>query len=148
MASVKFRTYDFKIETRDGRDHIFDIVRKKFVTLTTEEWVRQHILHFLVEDMSFSKSLIAVEKEIQLNDLRKRFDVVVFNNSGEPKMIVECKSSDEKLDEKVFEQIARYNLKLRVDYLWVTNGTFNYCCRLKNGLELLDHIPDPEEMNG
>ena len=146
MTEVIFSNYNFRIEERDGKQFIFDFVRQKFVSLTSEEWVRQHILHYLVIDKNFSKNLIAVERGIELNGLQKRFDIVVFSNDGKPKMIVECKAPEERLDEKVFEQIARYNLSLKVDYLWVTNGEKNFFCKLKDGIELLDSIPSFAQM--
>ncbi len=147
MTEVVFGEYNFRTEEREGKKFIFDEVRKKFVSLTAEEWVRQHILHYLIHNKSFPKSLIAVERGIELNGLQKRFDVVVFANDGKPKMIIECKAPEEKLDEKVFEQIARYNLSLRVDFLWVTNGEINFCSKLKNGIELLQQVPSFEELS-
>ncbi len=146
MTDVKFRDYHFRTEVRDGKKFIFDEVRRKFVLLTSEEWVRQHALHYLIHDKNFPKSLIAVERGIELNGLQKRFDVVVFSSSGKPKIIIECKASEEKLNQKVFEQIATYNLSLKVDYLWVTNGRYNFCCKLKSGIELLNTIPSKEEI--
>ena len=148
MTEVKFGDYNFRTEDRDGKKFIFDEVRRKFISLTSEEWVRQNVIHYLIYDRKFSKSLIAVERGIELNGLQKRFDVVVFGNDGNPKMIIECKASEEKLDGKVFEQIARYNLSLNVDYLWVTNGVFNFCCKLKNKIELLKEVPSTKEING
>ena len=146
MTEVIFSTYTFRTEDREGKQFIFDEVRKKFVLLTPEEWVRQHILHYLIYDKNFSKSLIAVERGIELNGLQKRFDVVVFANDGKPKIIIACKAPEEKLDEKVFAQIARYNLSLNVDYLWVTNGEKNFCCKLKEGIQLLREIPSTQNL--
>ncbi|MFN8285816.1 MAG: type I restriction enzyme HsdR N-terminal domain-containing protein [Chitinophagales bacterium] len=141
MTTVTFSAYNFRRETRQGAEYIFDELRKKWVLLTGEEWVRQHILHYLVYDKGYSPALIAVERGIELNGLRKRFDIVVFDNTGAPRMIVECKAPEELLNKKVFEQIARYNMSLKVDYLWVTNGKYNYCCSLKAGGELLQEVP-------
>lgn len=146
MTEVIFDKYNFRVEEREGSRYIFDETRKKWVVLTPEEWVRQHILHYLIYNKNFSKSLIAVERGIELNGLQKRFDIVVFANDGKPKIIIECKAPEEKLNEAVFEQIARYNLSLRVDYLWVSNGANNFCCKLKNGIELLKTIPTYEEI--
>lgn len=146
MTHVTFSSYNFRRELRGGEEYIFDEVRKKWVLLTGEEWVRQHILHYLVYDKGYSPALIAVERGIELNGLRKRFDIVVFDNTGSPKMIIECKAPDEVLNEKVFEQIARYNMSLKVDYLWVTNGKFNYCCNLKTGGQLVQDIPSSAEL--
>lgn len=141
MTRVTFSSYNFRRELRGGEEYIFDELRKKWVLLTGEEWVRQHILHYLVYDKGYSPSLIAVERGIELNGLRKRFDIVVFDSTGSPKMIIECKAPNEVLNEKVFEQIARYNMSLKVDYLWVTNGKYNYCYNLKAGGQLLDEVP-------
>jgi hypothetical protein len=146
MTTVVFGTYNFRTEERETGRVIFDEVRRKFVALTSEEWVRQHILHYLLYDKKYPRSLIAVERGIELNGLQKRFDVVVFAADGLPKMIIECKAPEEPLNDKVFEQIARYNLSLRVNYLWVTNGTANYCCSLKSGIQLLDEVPEFEEL--
>ncbi len=146
MTEVAFAEYDFRVEEKDGKRFIFDIARKKLVALTPEEWVRQHILHYLVHTKNYPTSLIAVERGIELNGLKKRFDLVVFSNTGKPVMIIECKASEEQLNEKVFEQIARYNIPLNVDYLWVSNGALNYCCKLKGGIELLKEVPDYKEV--
>lgn len=153
MTEVKFGDYDFRFKEEDGNKFIFDIGRKKFVALTNEEWVRQHILHYLVHDKNYPLSLIAVERGIELNGRQKRFDLVVFSNTGNPSIIIECKAPEEVLNDKVFEQIAVYNLALKVDFLWVTNGTYNYFCKLKPAIELLKSIPEyvrenPSEESG
>jgi type I restriction and modification enzyme subunit R-like protein len=142
MTKVEFGQYDFKVKEEDNKKLIFDIARKKWVSLSPEEWVRQHILHYLIHDKKYPVSLIAVERGIELNGTQKRFDLVIFSNTGKPKMIIECKAPEEALNEKVFEQIARYNLSLKVDYLWVTNGTLNYVSKLIGGIELLEEVPE------
>jgi type I site-specific restriction-modification system R (restriction) subunit len=147
VTDVKFSLYDFRMEDRHGKRYIFDEVRRRFVLLTSEEWVRQHVLHYLIYDKKFSKSLIAVERGIDLNGLQKRFDVVVFSKTGKPIIIVECKASEERLNERVFEQIARYNLSLQVDYLWVSNGMVNFFCKIKGGISLMETIPDSSELH-
>jgi len=148
MTQVVFGSYDFKVKELDSKKSIFDIARKKWVALTPEEWVRQHILHYLIYDKKYPQSLIAVERGIEVNGLQKRFDLVVFTNTGKPKMIIECKAPEELLNEKVFEQIARYNLSLKVDYLWVTNGALNFVSQLKGGIQLLESVPEWEEFSG
>jgi hypothetical protein len=144
MTRVRFGEYNFRLEENGGRKYIFDIARKKLVALTPEEWVRQHILHYLIHDKKYALNHIAVERGLELNGLQKRFDIMVFGDSGKPAMIIECKGHEEVLNEKVFEQIARYNLALKVAYLWVTNGERNYCSSLKGGIRLLDEIPSYE----
>lgn len=146
MTEVKFSEYQFRTDERNGRRSVFDIARKKWVILTPEEWVRQHVLHYLIIDKNYPVTHIAVERGIELNGLRKRFDLVIFSVSGKPAMIIECKAPEEPLNEKVFEQIARYNLSLNVKYLWVTNGKSNYCCKLVKGIELLSIVPDYDEI--
>lgn len=146
MTEVVFGKYKFRTGEQNGRKVIFDEVRKKPVALTPEEWVRQHILHYLIYDKQYPKSLIAVEKSIELNGLRKRFDVVVFTTDGFPKMLIECKAPGQLLNEKVFEQIARYNMPLRVKYLWVTNGSNNFCCEITESIRLLEKIPAYAEL--
>lgn len=110
--------------------YIFDIIRKKYVVLTPEEWVRQHVVHYLIYTRSFRKSYINVEKKFKINNIVKRYDVVVYNPDGSIYLLVECKKPDIKLSQTVFDQIARYNLQLNAKYLMVTNGLQHIYCRL------------------
>lgn len=130
MQVLNFPTYQFKIKSSENTNYIFDIIRKKYVVLTPEEWVRQHTLHFLIFEKNYPKSLIAVEKQLKVNNLIKRFDVLVFNKNGLPELIVECKSQKIKIAQDSFDQIARYNLNLNAKYLVVTNGLQHYFCKL------------------
>lgn len=127
---IHFSKYDFTIKTEGEKQLIFDVVRKKFVALTPEEWVRQHIVHFLIYDHQFPVSLISLEKKLVLNELTKRTDIVLYNTAGQPVLIVECKAPDVVISQKTFDQVARYNLVLRVPFLWVTNGSVNALCRI------------------
>ena len=113
-----------------GKTEVFDEFRKKYVVLTPEEWVRQQFLWYLVDLKNYPASLIAVEKGLTLNRLKKRFDAVVYNNRGLPAMLIEFKSADIKSEQNVFDQIAVYNLQLRVKYLIITNGLQHYCCMM------------------
>jgi len=146
MTEVVFSPYTFRIETRENQSFIFDEVRKKMVVLTPEEWVRQHIIHFLLFDRKYPRALLAVEKGVTINGLKRRFDIVVFDRAGSPKIIIECKAPEEPLNEKVYQQIAVYNLSLQADYLWVTNGSTNFLCRLQLPLTFLHHVPDFEAL--
>ncbi len=130
MEKLNLPTYLFNIKLIEQRKYIFDSIRKKFVILTPEEWVRQNFLKFLVDEKKYPASLIAVEMEFKLNNLSKRSDAVVYNKSGHPLLIIECKASSVKIDQKVFDQIARYNMKLNVEYLIVTNGLQHFCCKI------------------
>jgi len=122
--------------------HIFDVVRNKFVVLTPEEWVRQHVIYYLIYEKSYPKSLLAVEKEIVLNGLRKRCDVVAYNRDGNPSLLVECKAHDVNLNQEVVSQILLYNQKLNVPYLWISNGVVNYCFDIKRGGLSVQDVPD------
>ena len=133
MKRLNLPTYSFNIKLIEQRKYIFDFIRKKFVILTPEEWVRQNFLRYLVDEKKYSASLIAIEKEFKLNNLSKRSDAVVYNKSGNPALILEFKAPEVKIDQKVFDQIARYNMKLNVDYLIVSNGMEHYCCKIDYG---------------
>jgi len=130
MEKLNLPTYSFNIKLIEQRKYIFDFIRKKYVILTPEEWVRQNFLKYLVDEKKYPASLIFVEKEFKLNNLSKRSDAVVYNRSGNPILIVECKAGSVKIDQKVFDQIARYNMKLNVDFLIVTNGLEHFCCKI------------------
>ncbi|NOX84716.1 MAG: type I restriction enzyme HsdR N-terminal domain-containing protein [Chlorobi bacterium] len=143
--------YPLKTRHKEGdKTEIFDEFRKKFIVLTPEEWVRQQFLHFLVNEKRYPPGLIAVEKGIRLNRMQKRFDAVVYSNSGKPLMLLEFKSPEIKLDQHVFDQIAAYNLKMKVNYLLVSNGLQHYCCKIDhrlNSYRFLDKIPDYTEIS-
>ena len=128
MQKLNFPSYKFRLKNSENKTHIFDDIRKKFVVLQPEEWVRQHCIKFLIEDKGYPISLINVEKTLLLNGLRKRYDIVVYNRDGSIFLIVECKSPKVKIDQSTFDQIARYNLSLQADYLMLTNGMDHYCC--------------------
>ena len=130
MVSLNLPKAEFKIKSSENTQYIFDIIRKKYVVLTPEEWVRQHIIHYLIVVKGYPKSLIAVEKQLTINTLKKRFDILVFNNTGLPKIVVECKSPNTKITQSAFDQIARYNLNLNADLLMVSNGLQHYFCKL------------------
>ncbi len=145
MKRLNLPTYSFNIKLIEQRKHIFDFIRKKFVLLTPEEWVRQNFLRYLVDEKKYPASLIAVEKEFKLNKLSKRSDAVVYNKAGKPFLIIEFKAPEVKINQKVFDQIARYNMKFKVGYLIVSNGMEHYCCKidyLNNSYVFLKEIPD------
>ena len=109
---------------------ILDPFRKKFVKLTPEEWVRQNFLQYLVNEGKYPAGLLGIEVFFGFNKLKRRVDILVHNRSGEPVMIVECKSPEIKIDDKVFDQIVCYNMALRVPYIVVTNGLVHYACKI------------------
>ena len=141
MLKIQFPPHDFKIRQEDNREMIFDAIRKKWVQLTPEEWVRQNFLQYLLQEKKYPAALLAVEKEVQLADVKKRCDIVVYRNSL-PWMIVECKEMNVSLDEKVLQQVIQYNMAVPVNYLVITNGSFSYAWqRLNNTLQVLENIP-------
>ena len=130
MQPLNLPTYQFKIKSSENKQLIFDKIRKKYVVLTPEEWVRQNFVTYLLEEKKYPLSLIAVEKEVTVNKLKKRFDILVFNKKGNHSIIVECKSPKIKITQDSFDQIARYNLTLNAEFLIVTNGINHYYCKL------------------
>ncbi|MFS4455599.1 type I restriction enzyme HsdR N-terminal domain-containing protein [Maribacter sp. 2304DJ31-5] len=132
MIALSFPDYTFRFKNNQNKTLIFDGIRKKFVVLTPEEWVRQHVLCYLIQDKGYPKSIINVEKQIDINGLKKRYDIVIFNTDGSIKLLVECKSPSVKITQGVFDQIARYNLGLNADFLMVTNGMEHYYCQVSN----------------
>jgi len=130
MKKLNFPVYSFRFKNSENKVAIFDEIRKKFILLTPEEWVRQHTVQFLLQDKKFPKSYINVEKLIKINDLSKRYDVVVFQPNGEIYLLIECKAPEVQIIQQTFDQIARYNLVLKAKYLMVTNGLNHYFCQM------------------
>ena len=136
--------YEAKIQQSNGKDQIFDDLRRCYVALTPEEWVRQHFVHMLIEHKGYPATLTANEVAISLNGMNRRCDTVVYDKGLRPRAIIEYKAPSVKIDGKVFAQIARYNLVLRVDYLIVSNGLHHYCCKMdydNNSYTFLNEIP-------
>lgn len=145
MRQLNFPLADLKIVRSSVGLKIKCLIRRKFLRLTPEEWVRQHLIHYLINDKHVPIGLIAAEMPLKVNDLDRRCDVVVFNRSGKPLLIVECKAPEIGLDEKVFQQIAHYNFSLGVDLLMVTNGLHHVVSRIdreENRLVMLEGLPD------
>ena len=145
MEKLNLPTYNFNIKIEEQRKLIFDSIRKKYVVLTPEEWVRQNFISYLVEDKNYPKGLVAVEKKVDVNRMPQRSDIVLYNNKAIPIMIVECKAASVKISQDTFNQIARYNMRLQVPYLVVTNGLNHYCCQIdyeNNSFKFIQEIPD------
>ena len=150
MQQLNFPIYNFRFKNSENKVSIFDEIRKKFIILTPEEWVRQHVVRFLLEEKKYPKSLINVEKVLIVNGLRKRYDVVVFNPDGSIFVLVECKAPEIKTAQATFDQIARYNLALKAQFLMVTNGHNHYFCQMDFENEkyaFLKELPDYEFKN-
>lgn len=129
LPRLNFPAYKLRLRENESRPEIYDDVRKKWVTLTPEEWVRQHVIRWLTEEKKYPASLLAVEKSISVNGLTKRCDVVAFNRQGNPLLVIECKAHDVEISQMVFDQAARYNMTLNVDLFLLTNGINHFCCR-------------------
>ena len=130
MQNLNFPTYSFRFKNSENKVSIFDEIRKKFIILTPEEWVRQHVVQFLLEEKKYPKSLINVEKVLKVNGLRKRYDVVVFNSDGSIFILIECKAPEIKISQATFDHIARYNMTMNSEFLMVTNGLNHYFCQM------------------
>lgn len=130
MQKLNFTPYSFRFKNSENKVSIFDEIRKKFIILTPEEWVRQHAIQFLMTEKKYPKSLINVEKVLNVNGLRKRYDIVVFNPDGSIFVLIECKAPEIKTSQATFDQIARYNMTLKAQYLMITNGLNHYYCQI------------------
>ena len=142
MIVLPYPSYPFKIKAINGKDQLFDPFRKSWVALTPEEWVRQNLLQYLVQTLHYPSSLIAVEKEIKLGELSKRFDIVVYKNE-KPWMIIECKEAKVALNEKTMEQILQYQQVLTAQYLFISNGHETMGAKIESGkLQALQNFPE------
>ena len=130
MQKLNFPKYSFRLKNSENKVSVFDSIRKKFVILQPEEWVRQHCVKYLIQEKGYPESLINVEKELKINGLRKRYDIVAYHPDGALNLIVECKAPTVKIDQSTFDQIARYNLALNANYLMITNGINHYYCHM------------------
>ena len=145
MIKIEFPKEVIKLQQRKGINEVFDVIRKKWLVLTPEEWVRQNIIQFLLIKMKYPASLIAVEKEIKLGELKKRCDIVAYNRLSKPWMIIECKEMNVVLSEKTLEQILRYHITLPAKYLVITNGIYCYGYKKeKDQFFEIDLFPDYE----
>ena len=145
MFRLNLPTYEIKIAQNGNKQQIFDFLRRKYVALTPEEWVRQHFVHYLVEHKGYPAGLMGNEIELTIGEKRLRCDTILYNKVAQPQMIIEYKSPKIKLQQKTFNQISAYNLLLKVDYLIVSNGIQHVCCRMDYENQkycFLDDIPD------
>ncbi len=144
MQKLNFPQYTFRFKNSENKIAAFDEIRKKFIILTPEEWVRLHTIQYLISELNYPKSLINVEKQLKLGKRIKRYDIVVYNSIGEIHIIVECKAPSIKITQDTFDQIARYNMSMDATYLMVTNGLDHYYCQLDYELEkykFLESLP-------
>ena len=142
MIQIPYPLHPFRIRETEGKEWIFDELRKQWVRLSPEEWVRQNILQYFLQVMNIPASLIAVEKEIKIGELRKRFDILVYQSSS-PWLMVECKEMNVPIDEAVLKQVLHYNTGISVPYVMVTNGNISYAFEIgEKGIKSLNKLPD------
>jgi type I site-specific restriction endonuclease len=145
MQKLNFNVYEFRFKNSKNKLAIFDEVRKKFMILTPEEWVRQHVIKFLNIEKKYPLSLINVEKKILINGRIKRYDIIIFCPKGNVFAIIECKAPHVTISQETFNQIARYNMTLKANFLMVTNGLQHYYCKIasdNNAFDFLKDFPD------
>ncbi|MDR2909769.1 MAG: type I restriction enzyme HsdR N-terminal domain-containing protein [Bacteroidales bacterium] len=145
MQRLNLPECPLKIKNKNGKFMVFDVIRKKFVVLTPEEWVRQHFIHFLVREKRYPQALVAVEKQLIENSQFRRFDLLAYNRKGEPLLIAEFKAPGVNITQKTFDQVVRYNMSLKVRYIVVSNGLQHFACEIfyeKNSFTFLKEIPE------
>ena len=145
MPQLNLPNAVLKTKLVEGTTQVFDAVRKKYLVLTPEEWVRQHFIHYLNSEKKYPLGLMGIEQMVKYNEQSTRADIVLYTNEGKPNMIVECKSPKLKITQDAFNQIAKYNFKLRVDFLVVTNGMQHFCCAMdyeNNKITFLNEVPE------
>ncbi|MDA8897768.1 type I restriction enzyme HsdR N-terminal domain-containing protein [Flavobacteriaceae bacterium] len=144
MEQLNFPNYAFTLKNRENKTYIVDLIRKKNLLLTPEEWVRQHCLHFLISELGYPKSLINVEKQIKINGQLKRYDIVVYSSQGDVHILVECKAPSIAISQNTFDQIAQYNMTLNSNFLMLSNGKEHYFCVMdfeKKSYKFIKELP-------
>lgn len=141
MIAVKYPEPQFRMKNENGKQYVFDCIRKMWLLLTEEEWVRQNFVNYLIHQLNYPATVIALEKEIWLNDLKKRFDILVYNNEHQPWMLIECKEPKVNLNDEVLHQVLRYNISVPVEFIVITNGKTTVGWRKESQLSLLKELP-------
>jgi hypothetical protein len=144
MIAMQYPEPEFRMKKENGKQYIFDSIRKGWLLLTEEEWVRQNFVNYLTTQLNYPTSMIALEKEILLNDLKKRFDILIYDREHKPWMLIECKEPKVNLSEEVLQQVLRYNISVPVEYIVITNGNTTVGWKRENELKLLNEMPEWE----
>jgi len=145
MQKLNLPEYAFRIKTEGGKQYIFDSIRKKYIVLTPEEWVRQNFIQYLKKEKNYPENLMAVEKQIKVNGKQRRFDLLIYLRNGQPYLIAEFKAPNVKITQDAFDQVVRYNMALRVERVIVSNGLQHFACEIdyaKNSFIYLPEIPE------
>ena len=151
MLQLNLPEYKFRIKKLDEKMLIFDSQRKRYVSLTPEEWVRQHFIHFLINQKGYPSAYLAVEKQVNMNGMKKRCDAILYNDIAIPVLIIELKAPTVPITQATFDQVAVYNAKLKVDYFMISNGIEHYCCKVDTDnarYEFFPEIPDYSTLTG
>lgn len=142
MNSLNFPPYKFIIKNEGGRQQIFDALRRKFLVLTPEEWVRQHVIRYLIEEKGYPPLLIAIEKSITINGLKRRCDIICYNSKKEVLLVVECKAPEVNITQETFDQVVKYHLSIGAKCILVTNGLKHFVCLIdQNKFHFIEHLP-------
>ena len=145
MLQLNLPEYNFRIKKQEEKFLIFDSQRKRYVSLTPEEWVRQHFIRFLIEEKGYPSAYLAVEKQLSMNGMKKRCDAILYNENVIPILIIELKAPNVAITQATFDQVAVYNAKLKVDYFMISNGLEHYCCKVdteNSRYEFFQELPD------
>lgn len=145
MEKLNLPEYEFRIKEEEGKKYIFDSIRKKFVALSPEEWVRQNFIEYLKSEKKYPESLMAVEKQIVINHNPRRFDLLIYLRNGQPHLIAEFKAPNVKITQETFDQVVRYNMALRVERVLVSNGLQHFACEIdykNNKVKYLNELPE------
>jgi hypothetical protein len=142
MIVVQYPEPQFRTKNENGKEYIFDAIRKAWLLLTQEEWVRQNFVNYLINQLKYPSTVIALEKEIWLNDLKKRFDILVYDHEHKPWMLIECKEPKVQLNDEVLQQVLRYNISVPVEYIVITNGSTTIGWKKESQLKLLKELPE------
>lgn len=148
MQQLNLPSFPYKSKEIDGKTYIFDAIRKKYLVLTPEEWVRQHFINLLTTHYGYSKSLLRLEGGLKYNRLQKRTDIIIFDNLGQPYLLVECKAADVAINRAVIEQASRYNLTLKCPFVVVTNGISTFCFKVDVETGKYEQLNDLPKTNG
>ena len=146
MIVVQYPEPQFRMKNENGKEYIFDAIRKAWLLLTQEEWVRQNFVNYLINQLKYPSTVIALEKEIWLNDLKKRFDILIYNRDHKPWMLIECKEPKVNLSDEALQQVLRYNMSVPVEYIVITNGATTIGWRKENQLTLLKELPEWQQL--
>jgi len=142
MLQLNLPEFNFRIKKQNEKLVIFDTQRKRYVSLTPEEWVRQHFIQFLIQVKGYPAALIAIEKQLKMNGMKKRCDAILYNEHALPFLIIELKAPNVPITQATFDQVAVYNAKLRVDFFMISNGIEHYCCRVDTENARYEYLPD------